>query len=385
MDDRNALVGWTQAQWNRVDEAVLRAWRRVRVAGSFLPAYGGIPRSTQVVPSEVFDAKGRIDTQSTSSLLEISIPVSLSRQQVLEEDLSGALLQFTRAATQVAQLEDWYVFNGTFPSYQLLKRLDLSDGEAAALGLGPDEVKEVTGAYPKKTRVGLPNPATSSAATSPTGADVPPWKPSSAFLKSLGGEFPLSGVPHSVAGVRTQTLGLRARDPGVLGLIEGAAASGDPAYETWPPPHSVLDNNGLFSAIVNAMQDLESEGYVSPYVCAFGRGPFDTAHSPLQSSSVVLPRDRLEPLLGRELVSASAINVVPSALTERPERKDQWARRGVVLSLTGGAVDLAVAAEATPEFRRIDANGRYVFVVFERFALRIKDPKAIQPLHFKPA
>ena len=36
-------------------------------------------------------------------------------------------------------------------------------------------------------------------------------------------------------------------------------------------------------------------------------------------------------------------------------------------------VDLAIAAEATPEFRQVDMKGRYVFSVFERFALRIKD------------
>jgi hypothetical protein len=56
----------------------------------------------------------------------------------------------------------------------------------------------------------------------------------------------------------------------------------------------------------------------------------------------------------------------------------------VLLSLTGDAVDLAVAAEATPEFRSVDSQGHYVFSVFERFALRIKDPRAIVPMQFKP-
>jgi hypothetical protein len=55
----------------------------------------------------------------------------------------------------------------------------------------------------------------------------------------------------------------------------------------------------------------------------------------------------------------------------------------VLLSLAGDAVDLAIAAEATPEFRQVDEQGRYVFSVFERFALRIKDLDAIAPLMFK--
>src|SRR5258705_1664423 len=119
MDDPNAEVGWTEAQWNRVREEVLEAWQRVRVAGSFLPIYGPLPPSTQVVPSEVLKLDGSIDDEATASLLEIALPVRLSRQQVMEEDLSSALLQFRRRATQLGQLEDWFIFNGTYPSIKL--------------------------------------------------------------------------------------------------------------------------------------------------------------------------------------------------------------------------------------------------------------------------
>jgi hypothetical protein len=128
------------------------------------------------------------------------------------------------------------------------------------------------------------------------------------------------------------------------------------------------------------MQFLEIDGYVAPFVCVFGRGPFRAAHEPIAASPAALPRDRLEPLLGRGLLSASALNIVPRFL---PQRGEKWQNRGVLLSLAGDAIDLAVAAEATPEFRQVDARGRYVFAVFERFALRIKDPKAIVPLRFE--
>jgi hypothetical protein len=47
-------------------------------------------------------------------------------------------------------------------------------------------------------------------------------------------------------------------------------------------------------------------------------------------------------------------------------------------------IDLALAAEATPEFRQVNVHGKYVFSVFERFALRIKDANAIMPLRFRP-
>src|SRR6478672_9213261 len=115
MDDGNDQVGWTQAQWNGVREEVLRAWQQVRVAGSFLNAYGPLPPSTEVVPAEVFGSDGTIDDQTTAVVLEISLPVRLTRQQVREEDLSSALSQFRRTAMQVGQLEDWYIFNGGYP------------------------------------------------------------------------------------------------------------------------------------------------------------------------------------------------------------------------------------------------------------------------------
>ena len=55
----------------------------------------------------------------------------------------------------------------------------------------------------------------------------------------------------------------------------------------------------------------------------------------------------------------------------------------MLLSMANEPIDLALAAEATPEFRQVDLEGRYVFSVFERFALRIKDAKAIVPLMFE--
>src|SRR6185312_14892324 len=118
MDDRNAQVGWTEAQWNRVREEVLQAWQRARVAGSFLPIYGPLPPSTTVVPSEVLNGDGSVDDRATAALVEIALTVTLSRQQIWEDDLSSALLQFRRRATQLGQFEDWFIFNGTYPSIE---------------------------------------------------------------------------------------------------------------------------------------------------------------------------------------------------------------------------------------------------------------------------
>jgi len=134
-------------------------------------------------------------------------------------------------------------------------------------------------------------------------------------------------------------------------------------------------------AIVDAINVLEKEGYTAPYVCVLGRTPFQEAFTPINNSTV-LPRDRIEPLIGRDLLHASGIDVPPHGLTTRVDEKE-WQSRGVLLSMASEPIDLALAAEATVEFRQVDLKGRYVFSVFERFALRIKDAKAIVPLMFE--
>ena len=60
-----------------------------------------------------------------------------------------------------------------------------------------------------------------------------------------------------------------------------------------------------------------------------------------------------------------------------------WPNRGLVLSLAGDPLDIAIVTEATTEFRQVDEKGSYIFAVFERFALRIKDSNAIVPLAFE--
>ena len=133
---------------------------------------------------------------------------------------------------------------------------------------------------------------------------------------------------------------------------------------------------------VDAITTLEGNGYVAPYACVFGRSPYNEAHNPVGRSIAVL-RDRLEPLVGRELLHSSAIDTPPHGFgSYAPPSSGDWQKRGVLLSLAGEAVDLAIAVAATPEFRQVDARGRYIFAVFERFALRIKDPLAIVPLVF---
>ena len=317
------------------------AWQRVRVAGSFLPIYGPLPPSTQVVPSEVLKPDGTVDDRATAALLEISLPVTLSRQQIREEDLSSALLQFRRRATQLGQLEDWFIFNGTYPSIELF-----ANARRCSLN--------------RRRRPG-------SRTTVQT----------SRYLKHLTPRewAPMNGTPTPIAGVNQnlQKEGMRQRNPGALGLIEGPRVKGEEkrpkvqqARQTLQRAHQArrrvqqarqaldeilsfdLDNDGLMQAIVSAINSLEEQGYVAPYVCVFGRNPFEAAFTSIDNSTV-LPRDRIEPLIGRELLHASAIDVPPHRfdLYKAHLGTKEWRSRGVLLSMADEPIDLALAAEAT--------------------------------------
>src|SRR6266571_5721848 len=112
MDDRSGLVPWTDSQWSQVNRVITEDASKARVAASVLPVFGSLPRSTEVIPRERLQDDGTVDDVDTIQLLELSVEVKLSRQQVEEEDLGSALLLFRWAANLIARTEDWVIFNG---------------------------------------------------------------------------------------------------------------------------------------------------------------------------------------------------------------------------------------------------------------------------------
>jgi hypothetical protein len=167
------------------------------------------------------------------------------------------------------------------------------------------------------------------------------YRPRTPFVDELvrRGWVSLRGAPTQIADSQTQIKDLRLRNPGALVLIEGAR-------EKVPRKgRSPLDNRGLMRTVVSAMNSLEENGYVAPYVCVFGRRPFVAAHGPV-GTSIAYTRDRLEPLVGRELLHAAPINLLPRRLKNFEPSPEEWESRGVLVSLSGDAVDLAIAVES---------------------------------------
>ena len=75
----------------------------------------------------------------------------------------------------------------------------------------------------------------------------------------------------------------------------------------------------------------------------------------------MLPSDRITPFLNGPLLRSST---VPAAA-------------GVVVALAGDPIDLVVATDITVKFLQLNLEPRYVFRVYERVALRVKQRRAV--------
>lgn len=117
----------------------------------------------------------------------------------------------------------------------------------------------------------------------------------------------------------------------------------------------------LVETVADALIQLEGNGYIGSYVLVLGQQLFTDANTP-SPGSLVLPKDRLEALLGGGPLHRSS--VLP---------KDQ----GLLLSLGGEPMDRAIAVTPKFEFLRIGANEIRECRVFERFALRLKEKDSV--------
>jgi uncharacterized linocin/CFP29 family protein len=345
MIDRNTGLGWTDAQWNQVRQAVADEWQRVRVAGSVLPTYGPLPASTAVVPTEVLRDGGTIDDSATARIVELYATVELSNQQVREDDLSDATLLFKRAAAALAREEDRIVFNGQHQPKTY---------SVAGIVEAPKEAPKTRFPCVKRER-GEPR----------LDEAIQYELQQAAATLMHRGLSAVDVIRYDKAGSPLNTLAKT--NPGALGLVFVANAVVDDID---------LDGDTLVATTAEAIALLERNGYGSPFALIFSREPFVESHRPVRHSALALPSDRIEPLLGQQILRAAALDEGPQR-TAKP-----FVGRGLLLSFAGGALDLAVATEATPQFVQVNDKGRYAFRVFERFALRVKDNNAVVRLEF---
>jgi uncharacterized linocin/CFP29 family protein len=120
----------------------------------------------------------------------------------------------------------------------------------------------------------------------------------------------------------------------------------------------------LVAGVAQAILDIEARGQFGPYALVLGPGLFLIAETP-DPSSLVLPQDRIIPLLGGgSLLRSSALQQF----------------EGVVVALGGSAIELVVATDLSLQFLQVTVDPVFIFRVFEKIELRIKDPGAITAL-----
>ena len=119
--------------------------------------------------------------------------------------------------------------------------------------------------------------------------------------------------------------------------------------------------------VVRAIGTLEKEFHPGPFACVLGDRLFEEAHKP-RPDSMVLPADRISPMLKGSLFRCGRVH-------------DQT---GIVVSLGGSDIDIVVATAPRAQFLQVTENAKYLFRVYEKFRLRIKDPKAVEFLRLPP-
>jgi uncharacterized linocin/CFP29 family protein len=119
----------------------------------------------------------------------------------------------------------------------------------------------------------------------------------------------------------------------------------------------VLQHQGreIVTKVANAIGSLEAASHPGPFACVLGSDAFVAVHTP--SDGLVLPADRITPLLNGPLLRSG----------------EMQGNHGVVVSLAGDDIDIVVATPPKAQFLQVTEDAKYLFRVYERFVLRIKD------------
>jgi uncharacterized linocin/CFP29 family protein len=149
--------------------------------------------------------------------------------------------------------------------------------------------------------------------------------------------------------------------------VNGLVGVGNQAEQVQPIQNNPLRyGENTFRAVADGISYLQGQGHYGPYALILHTDMYADTHAPLQGT-LIMPADRIRPLVEKGFYGTGAL----------PER------RGVLLSLGGNTMDLTVGIDATPEFMFVDNDGMYRFRAFERFALRLKNNRAVRRLEFQ--
>jgi len=117
-----------------------------------------------------------------------------------------------------------------------------------------------------------------------------------------------------------------------------------------------------FGAVASAYSRLQDNGHYGPYSLVLPTVPFADTRRPL-ANTLIMPADRILPLVEGRFYGTGTLPEKPNLV-------------GVLISIGGNSLDIVIGRDATTAFVQEDNEGLYRFRVFERFALRDKDPQS---------
>jgi uncharacterized linocin/CFP29 family protein len=153
---------------------------------------------------------------------------------------------------------------------------------------------------------------------------------------------------------------------GLLGDLETELAKrAPPVTETDDTKKTETVDSGqhLIHQVSEKIGKLEGSGHFGPFAVVLGQTLFAQAQT--ASAALLLPSDRIIPLLGGGPLLRSS--TLP---------RDQ----GIVVALGAAPVELVVATDVSVGFLQVTTDPLFVFRVFEKIAVRIKESGAIQHL-----
>jgi uncharacterized linocin/CFP29 family protein len=159
-----------------------------------------------------------------------------------------------------------------------------------------------------------------------------------------------------------------------IGQISGGDASAGLLNSAFTTEPVITDGNTLVTSVTKAIGDLEGGGHGGPFAVVLAQDLFSVAQTPINLLTTTgpssVPQDRILPLLnGGSLLRSS---VLPNGT-------------GLVVALGGAPVELVVATDMSLQFLRIDEDAHFVFRVFEKVVLRVRERAAIAGLRYAAA
>ena len=116
--ESSSRIEWSHDQWSQINKLVQEEVTKSSVAGSFLPCFGPLAKSAEVIrrqnllESNEAGSALRVDDIQTLTLWSLNVHVYLKQQQMAQERIEDALLAFRRGANILARAEDAIVFRG---------------------------------------------------------------------------------------------------------------------------------------------------------------------------------------------------------------------------------------------------------------------------------